>query len=267
MENRYFTITSTSINEEDRTVQAVVSSERIDADGEIVIAKGCDLSRYIENPVLLWAHNPSIVPIGRATDVTIKESSIEATFQFNTTETGENCWKAYREGGLRAFSIGFMPIETHVERIGEKDILIFDKWQLLEISSVSIQSNPLALAKSTSPTFVKEVLKGDDRPEAKSLLADLRIEENFKRIRCATEDLSNWKRHCEKNGKEFTGVSENIELAIKNLQGLLGDQSDSQSAGGVPAVAPKPQTDGLDKALEEWTHKFTVKHRDLIGRV
>ena len=60
-------------NDESRTVTANVSTTAIDHDGDIVSPEGVNLSVYVKNPVVMWAHNYSQPPIGKAKEINVSK--------------------------------------------------------------------------------------------------------------------------------------------------------------------------------------------------
>jgi len=51
-------------------LEAIVSTNDIDRHGEIVDIEGIDIKNYEKNPVVMWAHDYSLPPIGKTTSLT-----------------------------------------------------------------------------------------------------------------------------------------------------------------------------------------------------
>ena len=148
------------IDSEERTVTAVISTDAIDRDDEVLLPKGADLENFKKNPVVLWSHNSSLPPIGKALWIERKGKKIIAKVQFAMTELAEDVWQLFKGGFLKAFSVGFMPKEpgrapTPADLKRNPELAnarrIFADWELLEFSPVSVPANPEALA-----TAIKE---------------------------------------------------------------------------------------------------------------
>jgi len=149
-----------SINEEARTLDAVASTSDLDRDKEIILTSAFveSLAAFRANPVILATHqhrlsDGSSPVIGSAIPETIRvgESEVTFTMRFADTPKGEEYWKLYRDRHMRAFSIGFIPIEW----TDEKDehlgyVRTYTKIELLEISAVPVPSNRRALARAKS---------------------------------------------------------------------------------------------------------------------
>ena len=154
-------------NENERSITARVSTSDRDRDGEIVQPKGIDLKAYQENPVLLWAHKYSEPPVGKALWSKADDSALICKFQFAKTQFADDIYYLYREGFLKTFSIGFIPLDFDTK---EK---IHNRTELLEVSCVPIPSNSQAqVLEAYQKGFIK----------SPKLLKDLEIEiEDFQK--------------------------------------------------------------------------------------
>lgn len=142
-----------------RKLTFVASTERVARDGDIIKVDGWDTAEYERNPVFLWAHDPSVPPIGRVTGirkVTKGEPRLEADVEFSGSEDGhdlaETVYRLYRRGFLKAVSVGFrirgheVPDEEKREQYGlPPGGWIITKAELLEISAVPVPADPGAL--------------------------------------------------------------------------------------------------------------------------
>jgi len=156
------------VDEEQRTVEAIISTGVIDRDSEVLSPKGMDMDNFVKNPVIPWSHDTMSPPIGRCLWVKRGTKRIIAKVKFATTERANEVWELFKGGFLNAFSVGFMPKEGHrptPEEIKKMPELadckfIFDKWELTEFSPVTVPANPEALAlavKSKALTLSDEV--------------------------------------------------------------------------------------------------------------
>lgn len=140
-----------SLNESNRTCDFVASTDTVDSYGEIV-DQSWDLGRFNANPVILYAHNRSSLPIGRATRCEVVNGQLECTIEFATAAANpmaEQIWQLVRSKMLRAVSVGFIPGKMTTEyRPGFGDVVVLRENKLREISVVTLPANPDALAKS-----------------------------------------------------------------------------------------------------------------------
>jgi HK97 family phage prohead protease len=140
--------------DDDRTVMAVISSDRIDRDGEILLPKGAVIEEFVKNPVILWNHDAYQPPIGKAMWIRRKGNQLVAKIKFAATEMADTVYQLFKGGFLNAFSIRFRPLEGRAPTADDVKSnptwknarFIFSKWELLEASPVTIPANPDALA-------------------------------------------------------------------------------------------------------------------------
>jgi HK97 family phage prohead protease len=123
-------------------------SERIDPEG-------WDYRRYMDNPVVEWAHRYDIPAIGRADSLYTDEKGLHGFIIFNDKDIDPFGWgigERVKAGVIRAGSVGFRPIEIELpSKEDGKDgtTLIFRKQELLEFSICNVPANPFALSKGT----------------------------------------------------------------------------------------------------------------------
>lgn len=145
---------------EGRVIQYLITNEAQDRYGDIVRAKGADLTNYTKNPTVQYAHDYKSPPIGKTIKIWIERSlkGVQAWGLFydanvDDTEWSETIFKFAKTGAMPACSIGFIPIETYRpkdkderEKLGLGEYgLEFKIWELLEWSPCSIGANPQAL--------------------------------------------------------------------------------------------------------------------------
>jgi HK97 family phage prohead protease len=129
---------------DDRQIRIKVSTPADDRCGDVMEPEGCVLDNYRNNPIVLASHDPEH-PIGTA-DVTVTPQGLEALITFAaagiSAKADEYCGLA-KSGVLRAASIGFDPIEG--QPIKATGGTRYTKWELLEMSLVSVPMNAEAL--------------------------------------------------------------------------------------------------------------------------
>lgn len=133
---------------EERTLEAAISTDAVDRVGDVIRQDGWDLTHYLKNPVVLFGHDYSKPPIGRALSLTVGEGALIAKMQFADTRFAREIHKLYAEGYMRAFSVGFAPLEPPQIRRDDKDRFVgyeYTKQELLEFSAVPVPANPEAL--------------------------------------------------------------------------------------------------------------------------
>lgn len=137
-------------------MKAIFSTESVDAAKHIMKMGGVDLSRFNDNPVLLFVHNDEAMPVG-----TIKNLRVE-----NSQLVGEVVWDEkdpealkikgkYERGIMRGFSIRATIKKSH--KVG--NVRVIEEWELIEISCVAVPANKDCLVVEKS---IKSKVEGSD---------------------------------------------------------------------------------------------------------
>jgi hypothetical protein len=142
-----------------RSFTATGSTGKPDRVEDIIDQKGWILDNFLKNPVGMWAHNYSMLPIFMITDVEVKPRAKKLVFRanFDDYEFADNVYNSYKKKFMRAFSVGFLPLEYEErdrdemteeenQRAGWWGGMNYIKQELLEISAVPIPMHPEALA-------------------------------------------------------------------------------------------------------------------------
>jgi HK97 family phage prohead protease len=130
-----------------------LSTFHLDRYGERIDPAGWDFKRYMDNPVIEWAHRYDIPAIGKMDGVHIDNEGIHGLVHFNDKAFDPFGWaigERVKAGVIRAGSVGFRVIEIEIpdkETAKDGTSLIFRKQELLEFSICNVPANPWALAK------------------------------------------------------------------------------------------------------------------------
>lgn len=137
----------------------VASTATPDRMGDIVEQESWSLGNYRQNPVILWAHDYSLPPVGRAVFVEVVEGQLEIEVEWDTQgELGALVARQYQQGFLSAGSVGFQPtaatprasLPDDDPRRGQYGY-VFHGCELLEFSAVPVPANAEALAAKGLP--------------------------------------------------------------------------------------------------------------------
>lgn len=160
MTDRRFYLVRAEGSGEGRT-RFVASTAAPDRMGDIIDQRSWLLDAYRQNPVILWAHDASIPPIGRAVSVEVRGEQLEIEVEWDRGhELGANVARQFAEGFLHAGSVGFRPHRaTPRSQLGKDDPrrteggygLLFEDNELLEFSAVPVPANAQALAQRGLP--------------------------------------------------------------------------------------------------------------------
>lgn len=156
-------------------VEGYISTRDMDWSGDIVIPEGIVLDVYQRNPLVLFNHDSSKPPIGKATKLMIDDYGVKARIQFAPTEMGQDIMKLMKGGFISTFSVGFIPLdfkkrgELGFDSLNDSLVMrytgykgqaerIITKWILLEFSAVQIPDNSHAVVtqKDISDMEIKQ---------------------------------------------------------------------------------------------------------------
>ncbi|WP_437606263.1 HK97 family phage prohead protease [Sorangium sp. So ce834] len=173
-----------SIDEERRRISAVASTEAVDSYSTILRANW-ELARFNANPVLLFAHNDCMLPVGTCENVRVEGKALlfDAVFD-DATEFDQQVWEKYRRGVLRGFSVRFNPLERRVIEDGGRQVIEYTRSELMEISCVPVPANPEALRRSAGEKgdamkkgalmkALRAIMDGDGSDDEKKAAAEL----------------------------------------------------------------------------------------------
>lgn len=251
-----FTVKTKAIDVERGVFEAMVSTESVDRDGDILQAAGADVSNYLKNPVVLWGHNywmPDAV-VAKALEIEkIVGRGVRIVFQFvqrGVNATADLVRDLWAGGYLNAMSVGFIPKQW--ER--RKDIngetlergLLYSMWEFLEGSIVTIPANQDALrlafeamkAKGYDETPLKRILFEGETKRGRVLSAA-----NEKRIREAVAAL----------GEVLSSLGEEEQEAIGDIaqQAALPEETPEMQAYSAGAPQAQPLVEGQEQTNAE----------------
>ena len=139
------------LNEQEGLISAVVSTEDVDRDGDIVRQDGWDLTHFSTHPILLSSHNYRGLTnqIGEWTQMKVEGTELVGEAKYYIGEGNEEADWGFKlaSKGRAAFSVGFVPDMSKAKQIEDNGNLSyeFQGQELLEVSQVTVPSNPQAL--------------------------------------------------------------------------------------------------------------------------
>lgn len=119
------------------TFEVIITTEALDRYNEVIKLDGWQLDNYLKNAVVLWGHNHSLLPIGKATSIEVRDGKMIAKGKFALHEFAQEVRRLYDQGIICATSVGFI----EKEREGN----LITKAELIEFSFVNVPANPQAL--------------------------------------------------------------------------------------------------------------------------
>lgn len=146
----YSLLTVKSLSDDSRTFSGIASSATVDRVGDVVVQEGM----VIRGPVNLHLYHKHELPVGyvdfaRPTKTgTAFKAEIPDVLEAGVVQDRVNeAWHSVKYRLLGAVSIGFKALNDGVE-ILKGGGLKFNKWEMLELSLVSVPANPDALIQS-----------------------------------------------------------------------------------------------------------------------
>jgi len=128
-------------------IRGVFSTGSEDRQGDVVIQNGWELKEFLENPVVLWAHDHWQFAVAKVIELGFNaEGNLAGAIQFAAEENPAAMilYKLYAGGYMRAFSAGFDAIDGGYDEVNKRSVLTRNI--LYEISCVNVPANAEALA-------------------------------------------------------------------------------------------------------------------------
>jgi hypothetical protein len=160
-------------------VSAIVSSEKLDRDGDVIRAEGWNLDNFNQHPVLLASHDYHSLrsQIGVWEKMEVAGTTMRGVARFfvgRGNEEADWAFELAKEKAL-AFSVGFIPDMDKAVPLNKDDAfgvrgMEFKGQELLEVSAVTVPSNPDAIQRMIK---VLERLKEPEVAEAEMTQAEM----------------------------------------------------------------------------------------------
>lgn len=196
---KFFASEVKSVNEQEMTVLAVVSTKKTDRDGDIILPEAFKsrLKLYKDHPVFLSSHKYGSLmsQIGEAVSVKITDAGLEATFKYYVGKGNPEADWAFElaKQGIAAFSVGFIGHDWEPIEDKESKIITgrtFTDVELIEISQVVVPSNRGALQMGRSAAQAEvEIMEAVEKGFASGKLKE-RAEEKSQVKEKTTEEPS-----------------------------------------------------------------------------
>lgn len=137
-----------------RTLTFIISTGSVDRMGDTIAVDGWKLDAFRKNPVVLWAHDSSSLPVGKATKIWTEQGRLMATAEFTPVGAlrfNDAIFDMLKGGFLNATSVGFSPLKYAFTDDPQRRYGIdFLEQELLEFSVVAVPANAEALVQARS---------------------------------------------------------------------------------------------------------------------
>jgi HK97 family phage prohead protease len=134
-----------------RRLKFTVSTGTVDRERDVIAQSGWMLDNFKKNPVVLFGHDYSGLPVAKATDIQVVGDTLVAEAEFATAEMypfAETVYQMVKGGFLNATSVGFRPLKW--VRNEERKGYDIESAELFEFSIVPVPANPDALVMARS---------------------------------------------------------------------------------------------------------------------
>lgn len=238
--------------------EVIVSTADIDRQGESIDQGGWNFALYKQNPIVLWAHDYSMLPIGVTESIETIDGKTVAKGKFAPEEANpfaQQVRRLYDLKIVRATSVGFIAKQMEGNKITEAE--------LLEFSFVPVPANPYALSLMktnnldvqefmTKGLLAKEQPEEEKKPEEEKPKEEEPIEEKL--------EEEKEKRILSKENRSLISIAiEQLKTISVALSELL-DAAESQGAEGEErsedgsALKQRSKDAGSDlgKSLDDW---------------
>lgn len=217
------------VDEERREITAMVSTETVDTYDTVLLASGAVLDRFMRNPVVLFGHDMGQPPVGNAKSIeAIDGEGLLAVTRFHDiTELARDTWEMYRQGVMRGWSVGFLPMwrddVAPYRWDEERQALVVAPWELYEYSAVTVPSNADALTRAAGDgsDAAQRMLRAAGLPDHPQTPEE-RLQSDLQRALGGLQGLRNYHRHCVKQGIEFPVETHRLAEADDLLRELRG---------------------------------------------
>lgn len=245
-----FTSTKSASDNDAGSFKFIISTADVDRQGESVDQAGWDLSFYKSNPIVLWGHDYSSLPIGVTTSIEVKDGKLIAEGKFAPADANpfaQQVRKLYDLGMVRATSVGFIPKEFDQKKAG-----VITKAELLEYSIVPVPANPYAITMNQVRQLNLDIgflkTKGLEFTMTEEKAEEIKggVEDEMTAVKTREEKWKNYMRVCEVVDAfcaayfdESTPVENFKTLVSETAEILKGISGDEQAEKAVPESIQK----------------------------
>lgn len=133
-------------------VEVIVSNSGTDRHGEKILMDGIDIKKVMKNPVLLWAHQYSGLPIGKIVKLWKSGENLMARIRLDHDiyEFANTVYQMMLRGTINAVSIGGIVKAFGETKDGKTDYSVIAALEMIELSVVPVGAHPDALVTAKS---------------------------------------------------------------------------------------------------------------------
>ncbi len=236
---------------EDRKVKFIFSTDAKDRHGTRINPRGWRLDNFNKNGVASYQHRASGDPdpdkiIGPA-EAWMRDGKLMGTIDFEPGDINplaDKLYKKVKNGTLNAVSVGFLEHKGHwgdKEEKEEEETYYFDDIELMEISLVSIPSNPEALA-------VRSFEAVDEDEEFDAAVREILKKRNLTDLtEQVTKSINKMEDEVKKDLPETSKVEVNVTLDTKEFEKQVDRLVETVTPKKEPVLPGAPAQDMSEK--------------------
>lgn len=189
VETKIYTADDLTVDEGAREVVGIITTDTVDNDGEVLLPGGCVTRIFQGNPICYTNHayknDDNALPIGKVRWLKSGKSPkgndciIAKAYISDRTQESRDVFGLVQDGIMKAFSVGFIPLEASKPTAAEIRMRpdwksakkIIRKWQMIELSVVGLPCNDDALVMAVSKGRCSEIMAkslSNKKPEEKT---------------------------------------------------------------------------------------------------
>ena len=112
----FFGKAETDETAESRVIKFTISTNAVDLDNDTVDQAGWDLSVFKSNPLVLWMHDSTMLPVGKCVAIDVENGALKASVEFATQEDSAFADQVFIASAAKGFypprRSGFYPWTT-----------------------------------------------------------------------------------------------------------------------------------------------------------
>lgn len=151
-----------AVGDDSRALDFTISTSSVDRFGDTVSVDGWKMENFRKNPVVLWMHDNTMLPVGKAVSVRAEDGKLKARVEFTPSgqvKYNDIVFDMLKSGFLSATSVGFIPLKYNfVDDPQRRFGIDFIEQELLEFSIVTVPANAEALieGRAVEPATVED---------------------------------------------------------------------------------------------------------------
>lgn len=260
------------LEEGSRTEVSMITTDDRDRERDVMIPNGGDFDEFRESPDVMFAHDYSRLPVGKALWIKPKANGFAAKTKYARKPSGhggewlpDSIFSLLQEGMCRGKSLGFVPLSKRMPTGEElqmrpewKGCTVIDRWKAFEYSVAPIPINPKAMAFAVAKCVQGDELREAIYSAAKSIGVECQLEDVIAAAKAMEADPPSKESSPAMPACPKCMSSQNVQkkdnmggmYECMKCQTTFGTKDDSKSAKTPEEIAAEVKAAKLAKALD-----------------